>query len=186
LFGANYIGLRALLAEGGVQEEEVTLDAVGFNQVEAFVSGQEEVVVGYAANEPVQLKAQGYEVNVLLVADYAQLASNGLITNEITIQQEPELIRGMVRAALKGLQDTIADPDEAYEISKSYVEGLAEADETIQKEILAISIEFWRAELLGESDPQAWENMQRVLLDIGLLSEPQDLEASFSNDFIRP
>ncbi len=185
LFGANYIGLQALLAEGGVPEGEVTLDAVGFNQVEAFVSGQEEIVVGYAANEPVQLKAQGYEVDVLLVADYVQLASNGLITNEATIQQEPELIQGMVRAALRGLEDTIADPDEAFEISKSYVEGLAEADDEVQKEILAISIEFWRAETLGKSDAQAWENMHQVLLDIGLLAEPQTLEAAFTNDFIR-
>ena len=186
LFGANYIGLQALLAQGGVRESEVTLDSVGFNQVEAFASGQEEIVVGYAANEPLQLKAQGYDVDVLLVADYVQLASNGLITNETTIQQEPELIRRMVRAAIRGLQDTIADPEEAFEISKSYVEGLAEADEEVQKEILAISIEFWQAETLGESDAQAWENMHQVLLDIGLLAEPLDLEASFSNDFIQP
>ena len=54
------------------------------------------------------------------------------------IQQEPELIRGMVRAALRGLEDTIADPEEAFEISKSYVEGLAEADEDLQKELSKI------------------------------------------------
>jgi NitT/TauT family transport system substrate-binding protein len=185
LYGANYIGLRALLNEGGVLEQDVTLDAIGFNQVEAFVSGQEEIIVGYAANEPVQLKAQGYAVDVILVADYVQLASNGLITNEATIQDHPELIRGMIRAARRGLQDTIADPNEAYEISKAYVEGLADADESVQKEVLAVSIEFWEAEALGLSDPQAWKNMHQVLLDMGLLSQPLDLERSFTNDFIQ-
>jgi hypothetical protein len=37
----------------------VTLDAIGFNQVELMAAGQQDIVVGYAANEPIQLRAQG-------------------------------------------------------------------------------------------------------------------------------
>jgi NitT/TauT family transport system substrate-binding protein len=92
---------------------------------------------------------------------------------------------GMVRAFLRGLEDTIANPDEAYEISKKYIENLAETDEAVQKEVLAASIEFWRADPLGFSDPTAWENMQTVLLEMGLLTEPLDLEKAFTNDFIQ-
>src|SRR5215204_3510017 len=56
LFGANYIGLRALLFEAGMGEEDVTLDSIGFNQVELLAVGQQDIVVGYTANEPVQLQ----------------------------------------------------------------------------------------------------------------------------------
>ncbi len=184
LFGANYIGLDALLFSAGLTEKDVTLDSIGFTQVESLATDRDEAVSVYAANEPVQLRAQGYEVNELLVADYVQLASNGLITNEKTIAENPDLVRNMVFALMKALAYTIANPDEAYELSKAHVENLAEADEAVQKEVLARSIELWKAERLGFSDMQAWENMQDTLLKMGLLTEPLDLSAAFTNEFV--
>lgn len=184
LFGGNYIAFRALLAEFGISESDVTLDSIGFNQVQALAADQDEAVVGYVNNEPVQLEAQGYDVNVIRVADYVQLAANGIMTNETTIAKHPEQIRAFVNALLRGLSDSIADPDAAYEISKGYVDSLADADEVVQKEILALSIEFWLADPLGFSQPAAWENMQAILLDMGLLNEPLDLNAAYTNEFL--
>jgi NitT/TauT family transport system substrate-binding protein len=184
LYGASYIGLRALLAEAGVSEADVTLESIGFNQVEAMAAGQQQITVVYASNEPIQLAAQGLDVQVIRVADYVNLASNGLITNETTLRENPELVGEMVSAFLRGLEETIADPERAYEISKGYVEGLTEADEAVQKEVLATSIELWQAERLGYSDPEAWQNMHQVLLEMGLLAEPLDLNQAFTNEFI--
>ena len=184
LFGANYIGLAALLYSAGLSEQDVTLDSIGFNQVEALATDQEQAVSVYTANEPVQLKAQGYDLNEIRVSDHVQLASNGLLTNERTIAENPNLVRGMVSALLKGLTATIADPDEAYEISRKYVENLSQADEAIQKEVLTRSIELWRADRPGYSDPQAWQNMQDTLLKMNLLTAGLDLNKAFTNEFV--
>jgi NitT/TauT family transport system substrate-binding protein len=184
VYGASYIGYRALLSAAGVTEDEITLDAIGFTQVEALYEGLEDAVVIYANNEPLQLEAQGLPVNVIRVADYVHLASNGLITNEKTIAERPDLVRRMVSAFLSGLQDTIDDPQEAYEIATGYVEGLAQANEAVQKGVLAASIEFWKADPLGHSNPESWENMQQVLLEMGLLEVPLDLSQAFTNEFL--
>lgn len=184
LYGANYIALRALLHEGGLSEADVTLDSIGYTQVEALATDRDQAVSVYTANEPVQLRAQGYELSELRVADYVQLASNGLITNEKTIQENPQLVRRMVTALLKGIQAAMDDPDEAYEISQKYVESLAQADAAVQKQVLATSIELWKADRLGYSDARAWENMQAVLLDMGLLAGPVDVTQAFTNEFI--
>ena len=187
LFGASYVGFRALLHAAGLEEQDITLDSIGFNQVEALVTGQEEAVVVYANNEPLQLEARGYPVNVIRVADYVTLASNGLLTNESTLAGNPELVRKMVRATLRGLEDTIDDPEAAFEIAKNYIEGLgqlSESDQDLQRRVLAESIEFWKAERLGYSDPRAWENMQDLLLEMDLLTEPLDLDQAFSNEFL--
>ncbi len=184
LFGANYIGLRALLDAGELTEADVTLDAIGFNQVELMVAGEQDIIVGYAANEPVQLRAQGIAVTELRVADYAQLAANGLLASEKVIAEDPELVRAFVGAFLKGLEDTLANPDEAFELSSSHVPNFADLDADVQKQVLEISVEQWKAERLGFSDPQAWENMQAVLLDMGLIAEKMDLSKAFTNEFI--
>ena len=184
LFGANYVGLRALLHEAGLEESDVTLDAVGFNQVELMAAGQQDIVVGYAANEPIQLRAQGVAVTEIRVSDYVQLASNGILASEKVITENPELVRAFVGAFLKGLEDTVANPDESFALSKSYIPNFADLDSGVQKQILETSVEQWKAERLGYSGPQAWENMQNVLLDMGLITEKLDLNKAFTNEFI--
>jgi NitT/TauT family transport system substrate-binding protein len=184
LFGANYIGLRALLNAGELSESDVTLDAIGFNQVELVVAGQQDIIVGYAANEPIQLKAQGIAVTELRVADYAQLAANGILAGEKVIAENPELVRAFIGAFLKGLKDTLDNPDEAFTLSEKYIPNFSDMNADVQKQVLTTSVEQWHAERLGYSDPQAWENMQAVLLDMGLLTEKQDLNKAFTNQFI--
>ena len=184
LFGANYIGLEALLFSAGLKPSDVTLDSIGFNQVEALAADQEQAVVVYSANEPIQLRAQGYEITELRVADTVQLTANGLVTSEAVIAQEPGLARGLARALQRGIEYAIARPDEAYEISKKFVENLAQADEAVQKQILATSIEFWKAERIGYSEPQAWENMNNLLVDMGLLKEALNVDEAFTNEFV--
>ena len=184
LFGANYIGLRALLDAGELNESDVTLDAIGFNQVELMAADQQNIIVGYAANEPIQLRAQGIAVTELRVAEYAQLASNGILASETVIKENPKLVRAFIGAFLKGLEDTIANPDQAFTMSESYIPNFSDLDADVQMQVLETSIEQWRAERLGYSDPQAWENMQDVLLGMGLIIEKTDLSKAFTNEFI--
>jgi NitT/TauT family transport system substrate-binding protein len=184
LFGANYVGLRALLSEAEMSESDVTLDSIGFNQVELLAAGNQDIVVGYTANEPIQLRARGIAVTEIRVADYVQLASNGILANETVVAENPGLVRAFVGAFLKGLADTIADPREAYELSAAHIPNLADLDQDIQMQVLETSIEQWRAERLGYSDPQAWENMQAVLLEAGLIADEMDLSRAFTNEFV--
>lgn len=184
LYGASYIGLRALLDAAGLAETDVTLDSIGYTQVESLYQRQEDAVVIYVNNEPVQLEAQQFPVRVLAVADYVHLISNGLVTNEQTLESNPDLVRRMTTALLAGIRDTLADPEEAYEISTGYVEGLAQADRQVVMGILEESLSYWQADAPGVSDPDSWSNMMDLLLDMGLLSEPLDLSSAYSNDYL--
>ena len=180
-FGASYVGYIGLLSANGIDQADVDGEEIGFTQVESLTTDRVEAVVGYANNEPLQLAALGEEVNVLYVADYIDMVANGIITNEATIAENPELVEGFVRAMVRGLADTLANPDEAYEISKKFVDGLDDS----RKEVLMASLEMWRADTLGLSDPTSWETMQDVMLEMGFLTEPlPDLAAVYTNEFV--
>jgi NitT/TauT family transport system substrate-binding protein len=186
--GASYLALRALLQDGMLSEGDIGIREIGFTQLDAFASGHEDIVVVYRNNEVVRLQAMGEELTIFEVDRTNLLASNGMITNETTIAERPELVRGMVRAFLRGLQDTMDNPDEAFEISKKYVESLANADETeqaIQRQVLDASIELWRTEEPGIAQEEAWQHSLELLIAMGLLSTQPDLSAAYTNEFVR-
>jgi NitT/TauT family transport system substrate-binding protein len=187
-YGASYIGWRALLGAAGLDEADVELVSIGYTQVAAISEGQVDAAICYAMNEPVQMRSSGLTVDVIYVADYANLVSNGLITNEVTIRSRQELAQGMVRAALRGLAYTIEHPDEAFDISLQHVpEAAADPDaEAVNRTILAESIEFWKVDdaQLGLSDEADWLASQRIMEQMGLVEPGGDLDGMFSNQFI--
>jgi putative riboflavin transport system substrate-binding protein len=184
LSGASYIGYRALLSAAGLPPDVARLEVIGFTQVEAMLARTVDAAVVYANNEPFQLEAQGMPVNVIRVADYVPLASNGIVTNESTLQSDPELVRALVRAVVRGLKDVLADPDAAFEVCLKYVEGLSEADQVVQRQVLEATIRLWSPEPLGFSEAEAWQNMADVLLETGLMPSPVDVRQAYSNDYL--
>jgi len=185
LYGANYIGFEALAAHAGLSDADYELRSIGFTQVEALVTEQVDAVVVYLANEPVQLRARGYEIDVLRVADALSLVGNCLVTNEKSVSDRSELVQGMVSAMQEALAVTAADPDMAYEISRKYIENLAE-DDPIQKQVLLESIKLWQLETdPADVEVTRWENMQTVLLDLGLMKKQIEAREAFSDAFTK-
>lgn len=183
-FGAaSYIGWKALVSATDLEEERVDLEVIGYAALENLTVGRVEAAVVYANNEPVQLNQRGYETDLIAVADYAPLVSNGVIASEDVLQDRPELARAFARAFLRGLEETISDPDAAFEICKEYVEGLEENEE-IQRAVLEASLDYWRGEPLGRSNPEAWKNAVEVMERANLLEGAVDPEQAFTNAFL--
>jgi NitT/TauT family transport system substrate-binding protein len=182
--GASYIGWRALLHAEGMDEAQVNLQVIGYTQVASLTEDRVDAAVCYALNEPVQLGQAGYSIDVMYVADYTDLISNGLITNEQTITERPELVQRLVRAVLRGLECTIEHPDEAFAICKQYVPEIAGDNEALQKAVLVESIKFWQGDRLGHSDRAAWEESQRFMRQLGLIDAEVDVETLFTNRFV--
>jgi hypothetical protein len=82
LFGASYVGWQAIVYASGIDASKVSLESIGFTQATAVSRDQVDAALDYVVNGPVQLRLAGEEVTELAVADYVDLPSNGIITNE--------------------------------------------------------------------------------------------------------
>lgn len=184
LEGASYIGWRAFLAAAGIPPEKVNLQVIGYTQAASLSEKRVDAAVCYALNEPVQLQRAGYDLTVFYLDQYTNLPSNGLITNEQTIRERPELVRGMARAFTRGLKDTIADPDAAFAVTKKAVPEVGGENETLQRAVLAECVRFWQGEPLGRSDPASWLAVVDLLRQLNLLAAEVDPQALYTNDFI--
>jgi NitT/TauT family transport system substrate-binding protein len=134
--GASYSGLTALLSANGMTLADIQLETIGFNAPEVMCTGGVEASVVYMNNEPLQVQLRAEQgdcgnvtgVRVFPVAEAAALISNGIITNEETIANNPELVAAFVGAFDAGLRDAINNPAQAYLFSANYVEGLLTDD----------------------------------------------------------
>jgi NitT/TauT family transport system substrate-binding protein len=183
LFGASYIGWQALLSVAGLDSSQIKLEVIGYSQVPSLIEGRVEAAVVYANNAPVLLELEGKSVHVIAVSDYVDIVANGLIAGEQIVRERPELVRGFVRAFLRGLNDTLADPDAAFEICVPYVEGL-ESNRELGQAVLQATLPYWRAEPLGYSEAATWEQSQQVMLDAGLLDTALPVDTLFTNEFL--
>lgn len=183
-FGATYVGWRAFLAANGLSEADVKQEAIGFTQREAVQQGKVDAAVGYVNNEPVALAESGFPVTVFVVGEKVNLVANGLMTNEETIRTKPALVRGMSKALLRGVADTIKDPDAALAIATKYVDGL-KADDPVQRKVMLATVEMMKTSgKQGASTAAAWESTQATLLAMGQIQKPLEAGAYFTNEFL--
>jgi NitT/TauT family transport system substrate-binding protein len=189
LYGTNLLAIKAILKKAGVAESQVQLVDVGYTQIPSLTAGKVDAVVGFANNEPVKLRAAGQAVNVIASWDYLNLVGHGLVTGEGQLKRSPELLRKMVRATLKGMRYALAEPDRTFAICLKYLPELGREQQRIEKQVLYESLKLWendytRQHGLGRSDPKAWDESQRLMLELGLIKKATPVRRLLQQQFL--
>lgn len=187
LFGANYVGWEAIVYSSGLDPNKVSLQSIGFTQATAVKQDQVDAAMDYSVNGPVQLRLAGDEVTVIPVSDFIDLPSNGIITNDKTIQEKPELVQALVAATLHGLRDTLANPDAAFEISLKAVPEAGGEQAKVNRAIFDESLKLWQADAadLGRSDPITWEKAVQFMKNMGLIQTDVNPADLYTNEFVK-
>jgi NitT/TauT family transport system substrate-binding protein len=184
LFGTSYTTLQASLLAAGLSEDDIELEQIGFTQAEAVMAGRVDVALGFINNEPIVLRNQGLEIDVIDAGVYNPSVGNGVITTDAMLENA-EVVERFLRATQAGMQLTLESPDLAFEASRAYIDNLS----LDRLEVLLVSSDLFTSSLtttfgLGYSDPQGWEETIELLTVTGRISTDLPATAFFSNDFL--
>ncbi|MEA2025214.1 MAG: ABC transporter substrate-binding protein [Chloroflexota bacterium] len=162
-YGSSWVALQALLESAGLTPEDVEIVTYpDFGQSVAVAQGQVDAATGFVTNEPVQLRLQGLDVNVLHVYDVARLPGPGLVTGRDTLEAKGDALQAFTAATVRAMEDIVADPLVGLDATFTHVPELAGTPET-QLAILEATIGAWSSDYtveygLGTVDREAWQS----------------------------
>lgn len=188
-FGASYVAFRGILEAANLTEADVKLESIGFTQAAAVSEDTVDAAVDYGVNGPVVLAQSGIETTQIMLDEYLQMPANGLVTNEQTIQENPELVAKMVRATRKAVQYTLDNPDEAFAIALEFVPEAGGENEAANRAVFDAVLEYWTpqaGQAMGATDLAAWQAAAEFMQRIGLVDTLVPAEALFTNEFVQP
>jgi len=186
-FGATYVAFRGILEAVGLTEADVEMASIGFTQAAAVSENAVDAAVDYAASGPVVLTQAGETLTTIGLDAYLPMPSNGIVTNEATLAEDPELVRRFVAATLRGVEYTLANPDEAFAIALTYVPEAGGDNEAINRAIFDATLPYWEAQgdgPRGATDLAAWEAAAAFMARIGLVESAPPAADLFTNDFL--
>jgi NitT/TauT family transport system substrate-binding protein len=183
-YGSSYIGIKAILYANKIDESKVNLVEIGYTQVQSVQQGKVDAAIGFTNNEPIQMKAQGMDVDVLKVSDIYNLPGAGIVTSEKMLADHPDTVRAFLRGMVAGMHDTQADPKGAFaEVLKLVPEAAKTAD--VQQQVLGATIElFGPPEKYGTIDPAAWTRMATFLKETALVKGDPKPEEMYTTKFL--
>lgn len=188
-FGASYVALRGILEAGGLTEQDIQMESIGFTQAAAISQGTVDAAVDYAVNGPVVLAQSGIETSQIALDDYLKVPANGLITNEQTIAQQPDLVKNFVTATRKSIQYTLDHPDEAFEIALKFVPEAGGDNLTANRAVFDASLPYWTppsGEMPGATRLEDWQSAAEFIQRIGLTDKITPAQEMFTNEFASP
>ncbi len=155
--------------------------------VEALLAKRVDAIGCYISNQPVDLAAKGVNVDVLTVADLGlYLPGQVVFVNNDFLANNRELVKGFIEATLQGYKYALDNPDDAAKIMSKYY---PEITEDVIKAKWEIIQKVWfspatDANGFGWNDPAAYENLQTILTDTGLLSTKVDFSKALDNSIL--
>ncbi|MBU1307175.1 MAG: ABC transporter substrate-binding protein, partial [Alphaproteobacteria bacterium] len=105
----------AFVEAAGIDTSGITIESIGFPVREPMLaSGDVDAVFGFAFSVILNLKANGVpddDIATILFADHGlNLYGNAVLVNETFAAENPEAVKGFLRALVKGFSDAVADP----------------------------------------------------------------------------
>jgi NitT/TauT family transport system substrate-binding protein len=185
-FGTSYIALLALLQSAGLTQSDVNIQSIGYTQPAALLGHKVDAVIDYVNDGVTLFQKANFPVRTLGLQQ--PVVSNGIAVRNQVLSARAQDIRVFVKATLQGVAYTIAHPQEAVNLSNSFVPGLNDPQNAANSlALLQATIPLWQrsdGKPMGYTDPSLWQGMNNFLQAQGQLGKAVDVTQVYSNNYL--
>jgi len=194
VFDASYKLFPAFAHETGIDEakvERVNMDPALRETM--LVQGQVDFISGHFFSSMLDLKSKGVkeeDITYFLYADYGMdFYGNAVIASGGFIEENPDAVKGFLRATLRGWKDIIADPEGAIEIVAKF-DPLIEKSLELERLKLALDVNVLTPHVkengIGDVEEARLKSaIAQLALAYGLTSTPEPA-AIWTSEFLPP
>jgi NitT/TauT family transport system substrate-binding protein len=158
-----------------------------------LVQKKVDAIPGQIFNSLLELKAKGVpasDISYFMYKDYGlELYGNSVAASRQFLKEQPDAVKGFIRATIKGLKDMAADPEQAVKAAIAY-EPLLNPD--IERDRLRVALdcciltEAVRKKGFGDVDPERLRKIIGQITDAYQLPRKPALEEVFTPDYLPP
>ena len=182
--------VEAIMENVGEDPKSTTLQNVGFDLMSSMTTGQVDATIGCLVNHEVpQMEEEGFEVSWFPLTDYGMPNFYELVflANDKMIAEEPETLRGFLRACAKGFDDFQTDTDGVLDIllSNQNEENfpLSPTVEAKSAEILLPRMETEDAPFMTQTEENWKENID-WMKEHGLIERVPEVSEVMTTEFM--
>jgi NitT/TauT family transport system substrate-binding protein len=182
--------LRALLAEGGIKEREVTLFSVRYDYT-PFYKKQVHIWPVYRNAQGLilaqKLAAEGEPVDFFDPSRFGvKFVANSVVTSREMVANRPGTVKRFLAALVEGWRQALA-PENA----ERAIAVLEEYDKDTTRDMLRQQLGATRRIVqpeagfaIGAIDVEAWRQTEGIMLGQGLIPEAVDIDRALMTDFL--
>lgn len=183
----TYYALLGMLASVGLNRNDVNAQAVGpVNIWRMFAAGQADAMASvpdwtYYAQEA----APKMNMEIIPSDTVFKSMAQAIVASDETIQKNPELLRKVVRATLRGLKAVMEDPDGSARDFVKAVPEQAGKDKQIADIMRSFTKYVYSGQArLGEMDETRLAALQEFYLKEGIITQKTPVNELYTNQFI--
>jgi NitT/TauT family transport system substrate-binding protein len=182
----TFFALQGMLASAGLTKADVDAQAAGPAGVwQLFAAGKADAMAA-VPDWIVSATQAGAKVKVFSSDDYFKSMAQAILVSDETIQNRPELVKKLVRATLKGMQDIMKDPAAAardYANAVPQHKGKEASVEAVFK--LYNTYVYPGQKVLGAMDPERLAAVQKFYVKEGIVAKETPIAELYTNQFVQ-
>ena len=182
----TFYAFQGMLASAGLTKNDVNAQAAGPAGVWQLFAARKSDAMVVVPEWIASAREAGAKMKIYSSDEYFKSMAQAILASDETVQKRPELVRKLVRATLKGLQDIMKDPKSA---ARDYVGAMPQhkGREVFIEEVFMLynTYVYPGQRVLGAMDPERLAAVQKFYVKEGIVAREAPITDLYTNQFVQ-